>query len=927
MREQDLVHYSPLTELLLYSAASYMLVTQYWLLLDDTASFRVIMLLGAVLGVRLVCAVGVHFASDNGASVQTTHRIAFYGNLLAGIGWGVLPTMLYLLGIDEVAHDLLFALVNASLAMLAFIASGVMASAYLAFAAPAFGIPLLLSLHTGEPVTGGVWGLLLLISLIMAGATRRIYTVMGRYRKESMGNRELYQKLMSSRDEALQAKQKLEQVNVALKEEVRERELAEERIAASEHELNRILEEMIDTYFRVDNEGKLTRISPSVREMLGREPNTLLDESFSLLFSNASELGRLHQSLEEQYGIATNVEVRLLNALGEEIWAALNVRTFMDASGQIAGFEGVARDVTENKIAAEALFQEKERLHVTLESIGDAVITTNTAYEVEYINPAAETITGWRCDEARGRRLDEVLRLLDEKSAQPFSLPLDIWVGHGRRAALPEPVILCDREGNGKSAIELNGAPIRDSANRVVGAVLVFHDVTKLRSLARELAYQATHDPLTGLINRMEFDRQVTTALQSAQEDGLSHALCYIDLDRFKQVNDTSGHHAGDELLKQITDLMASQLRQSDLLARLGGDEFGVLLTGCGLEQAAKIAEKIRAAVESFRFIWGDKQFSVGTSIGVVAISRESESLTELLSAADSACYVAKESGRNRVHIYTPDDEEEAERRGKVQWLQRIRGALEGDQFELHFQPIATIDEAGREGRHGEVLLRMVDDSGTGARLIQPNSFLSAAERYHLMPQIDQWVIRHTFKALAENNAETADIGSCSINLSGQSLGEGQLHDYILQQQEQSGVASQMICFELTESAVMANIEQARNFIVGLHEKGFRFALENFSAGFSTFDYLKELPIDYLKLNGALTRDIATNRVSLAKVRAINYIAHVVGVKVIAELVEDEATVEALRSVSVNYAQGYWLGRPSLFSKAQHLPDEESPLH
>ncbi len=918
MKEQDLLHHTPLTELMLYSVVACILAIRYATTLDGTAWFVVVLLLGIVLAARLFTTLGVRLIRDRGTMTQATYWISFSGNLIAGIGLGGLPALLYFLGVEGVSQDFLFALVNAGIAMLVFAASGLMPSSYLAYASPAFGMPLLLSVYTGQPLVAGVWGLLLLTSVMVANATQRIYALVERYRKASKGNFELYEKLMSSRDEALEAKQKVEQVNKAIKAEIRVRELAEERIVASEQELNRILADMIDTYFRVNNDGILCRISPSVQYMLGRQPDSLLGEHFSMLFGDVSEFEQLQQRLAEgePYGIAKNVEVRLIHALGDEIWASLNVHSYMDASGHVAGFEGVARDVTEGKVAAEALFQEKERLHVTLESIGDAVITTNTAYEVEYINPVGEGITGWSCGEARGRKLEEVLRLVDEERAEAIALPLDLWVGEGVRAALPEPAVLCDREGNAKSAIELTGAPIRDSDNRVVGAVLVFHDVTKLRTLAKQLAYQATHDALTGLINRMEFDLRVSGALHSAQDKGLSHALCYIDLDRFKLVNDTSGHHAGDELLRQISTLIGKQLRQSDILARLGGDEFGVLLSGCDIEQATRIAEKVRAAVDSFRFAWEDNIFQLGVSIGVVPISEEAGSLAELLSAADSACYVAKELGRNQVHVSQPGDEVEAERHGKLQWLQRIRTALDKDQFELHFQPIVTIDETGREERHGEVLLRMIDGTGVDSTLLQPNFFIPAAERYHLMPQIDRWVIRHTFETLATNRGKAAGIDSCAINLSGQSFAEAKLYDFIIRQQEVSGVPPQKICFEIAERAVLANVEMAREGITRLREKGFRFALDDFGTGFGSFEYLKELPIDYVKLDGALIRDIAKNSVSLATVHAINHIARAVGIKVIAEYVEDEQTVDALKSASVNYAQGYWLGKPHFFSRA-----------
>ncbi len=898
---------------MVYSAVAYFLARRYWVELGEPEQNYMVALLLGVLLARLIGAMGVRLSVGSEASSQSAHWLSFSGNLIAGLGWGGLPLLLYWMGANAVPHDALFPLANAGIAMLALAASGMMSTSYLAFAVPAFAFPLTLSLHSDALEMATIWGFLFLVSLVVANATQRIFDTVIRYRKVSKGNKELYEKLMRSRDEALQAKQEVEQANVAIKQEITERKLAEARISASEVELNRILQEMIDTYFRVDNEGTICRISPSVQRMLGRSPSKLLGESFATLFRDAAELQRLHTALEDQYGIAQNVEVQFVNELGQGVWASLNVHHYKDAEGHVIGFEGVARDTTESKMAAEALFQEKERLHVTLESIADAVITTNTRCEVEYINPVGEGITGWGSGEARGRRLEEVLRLVDEEHAEPVLLPLDTWIKQGARASLPEPAILLDRGGNGKSAIELNGAPIRDSEDHVVGAVLVFHDVTKLRALAKQLSYQATHDALTGLINRLEFDVRVEGALHSARDKGVTHALCFIDLDRFKVVNDTSGHPAGDALLKQITALMRNQLRQSDTLARLGGDEFGLLLSGCDIEMAAAIAEKIRAAVEAYRFVWEGNVYQVGTSIGVVQINKESSSLSDLLSAADSACYVAKEQGRNRVHIFELDDEAVAEHHSKIQWLQRIREALDKDLFELHFQPISDIATDKQRGGHGEVLLRMINEASPDAALILPNSFIPAAERYHLMPQIDQWVLRNTFVALAEKGGALNDINTCSINLSGQSFGDMKLYDYILELQEETGVAPQRLCFEVSESTVVANIELARVFFRKLHERGYRFALDGFGGGFHSLGYLQDLPVEYIKLDGSLVRDVANSRVSLATVRAINYLAQVMGVKAIAGYVEDEKTVTALKSASVGYAQGNWLGKPYLF--------------
>lgn len=915
MKEQHLLYKFLVIELAVYSLAAYVLANRYWFRLGEKYQSYLVILFCLLLAVRLFSAVGSSQLLQDKIEIKAASGLwlSLGGNLIAGVAWGILPVLLYFMDIKGIVQDELFPLVNAGIAMLALVASGMMASAYLAYTTPAFGFPLVLSMHAGRVDMGVIWGALLLISLVVARASHNIFGRVSRYRKLSKGNKELYEKLMRSRDEALREKRNAERASALTKAEIKERRLAEARIVASEQELNRILQDMLDTYFRVDNHGNIRRISPSIQSLLGLPSERLLGKPFVTLFSDPAQLQQLQEALVDRSGIAENIEVSLQHAYGHEVWASLNVHNYKDSSGQVAGFEGVARDVTESKSAAEALFQEKERLHVTLESIGDAVITTNTRYEVEYINPIGESITGWSSVEARGKKLEEVLRLVDEEHGKPIRLPLELWVKGGERVALPEPAVVCDREGAGTSAIELNGAPIRDSENHVVGAVLVFHDVTKLRSLAKQLAYQATHDALTGLSNRREFDLQVQNALHSATDKRLSHALCYIDLDQFKLVNDTSGHHAGDVLLKQITVLMGKQLRQSDTLARLGGDEFGLLLHGCDIKRAEQIAEKIRAAVDAFRFVWEQNTYRIGASIGVVPITQKSESLPELLSAADSACYVAKERGRNRVHVYQQADAAVAEPHGKMQWLQRIHNALENDGFELYYQPITNIDGGEGDGGYVEVLLRMRNTFSAAPELILPGAFIPVAERYHMMPKIDRWVVQHILRALASGAGMFAKIKTCAINISGQSLNDMQLCDFIVDVLNDTGVAPQRLCLEISESSLVANLDGAKPFIHKLRELGCCFALDDFGAGLSVFEYLQGLPVDYIKLDGSLIHDISENHVSLARVRALNYITHVMGMRSIAEYVEDEETMNALKSTAVNYAQGYWLGKPRNF--------------
>ena len=444
---------------------------------------------------------------------------------------------------------------------------------------------------------------------------------------------------------------------------------------------------------------------------------------------------------------------------------------------------------------------------------------------------------------------------------------------------------------------------------------MVFHDVTRLRSLAMQLSYQATHDALTGLINRVEFDSRVERAVHSANRNEKQHALFYMDLDQFKSVNDTCGHPAGDELLKQLTRLLNGSLRESDVLARLGGDEFGVLLLGCPLNKAEEIAEALRTKVEDFRFRYDNMEFRIGVSIGVVPIMDSRTPLTEIMKAADSACYVAKGQGRNRIHVSRPDDQEIAQHHGQMQWMQRIQRAVEEDELVLFAQPIASIEGRLEQRQHIEVLLRMVEDKGgDNERIIPPDAFLPAAERYHLMPMIDRWVLDKALHKLALNEGPVQRIVTCSINLYGQSLTDMKIYDYIVKLLKETDVDPKRICFEITESTVIANMEMAREFVTGLRKLGCRFSLDDFGSGLSTFDYLKQLEVDYVKLDGSLVRDVATSRVSQAMVHAVNYVAHVMGMKTIAEYVESDDIMQALSKLSVDYAQGYAIGKPARFA-------------
>jgi diguanylate cyclase (GGDEF)-like protein len=433
--------------------------------------------------------------------------------------------------------------------------------------------------------------------------------------------------------------------------------------------------------------------------------------------------------------------------------------------------------------------------------------------------------------------------------------------------------------------------------------VLVFHDVTKAHEMAKQMGWAATHDSLTGLYNRGEFERRLQSLIERTGA-GARHALFYIDLDQFKVVNDTCGHAAGDQMLCQIATLIHGHMRESDTLARLGGDEFGVLLEGCGADKARSIAESILDEVRGLRFVWDEKPFMVGASIGLVEISGADLDGAHLLAAADTACYAAKDEGRNRIQVFNAADSETIRRSGEMNWVTRINRAFDENRFRLHWQAIESLQGDGSTERHGEILLRMLDNDGL---LVLPATFLPAAERYNQMPRVDRWVVRQSLRWLADQ----ADMSRCgSINLSGQSLGDEQLLDFIVEQLRETGVAAGRICFEITETAAIANLTRATRFIGALRERGCRFSLDDFGSGLSSFGYLKNLPVDFLKIDGSFVRNIARNPIDQAMVAAINNIGHVMGLATIAEFVESDEIKTLLTAQGVDYGQGYGIAQP-----------------
>ncbi len=669
-----------------------------------------------------------------------------------------------------------------------------------------------------------------------------------------------------------------------------------------------------DGVWDFDVEGGAVYFSPRWRTMLGYDVADLKDNFDWRSLLHPDDMTRVQAMIREHVAGKTPLFEsvhRMRHRNGEWRWVTSRAKATLDEHGRLLRLVGVELDITEQRLYEEALFREKESAQITLQSIGDGVVTTDANSVIDYINPVAEQLTGWRLEDAMGKPIEECYRVFHEETCEPLENPLGLAVRRNRAIKSVRPTLLIRRDGN-ELYVDSTAAPIRDGAGKTCGGVLVFHDVSESRELNRRLSYHASHDLLTGLVNRREFEGRVERALKSAKARESSYALCYLDIDQFKIVNDSCGHSAGDALLGQVGALLKSKVRWRDTLSRLGGDEFGILLESCSLDEAMRMAEGLREAVRNFRFTWEERVFRLGASIGVVPITAENEDVASIISAADSACQAAKEQGRNRVHSFAENDMELMRRRREMQWAARINAALEEGRFELFRMPIQPLQKV-EPGAHYELLLRMRDENG---RIVAPDNFIAAAERYNITPSIDRWVIENAFRWLVSEADERERLTLCSINLSGQSLGDDKFLPFVIDQFQRSGLDASKICFEITETAAVASFSQANRFIQALKELGCKFALDDFGTGLSSFGYLKHFPVDFLKIDGSFVREILHDPIDREMVRSINEIGHLTGKKTIAEFAENAEIIQMLTSIGVDYAQGYGIAQPSRVLKA-----------
>lgn len=679
----------------------------------------------------------------------------------------------------------------------------------------------------------------------------------------------------------------------------------EAALTESERRYRGLFQNVVDGVYQATPDGVLLSANPALVRMLGYASEAELKSAGRTgnHYANPTARERLVRLLESQ-GQLRDYEYEMCRKDGGLVTVIENSRVVLGSDGALLYHEGTITDVTQRKAAEHALFEEKERAQITLESIGDAVITTDAVGQIEYLNPVAEELTGWDNRRAVGRPIDEVVRLVNESNKESVDNPVLRCLAEGRVTGLLDDTVLMNRNDD-EVEIQDSAAPIHDRSGNVIGAVMVFHDVSRERRIHRKLSYHASHDSLTGLINRREFEDRLSDAVKDSNKEGSrSSALLYMDLDQFKVVNDTCGHSAGDQLLRQLSNVLQSRIRADDLLARLGGDEFAVLLLDCGVVEAAKVADDLREAVAEYRFKWRNGSMAVGVSIGIVPIDGNAENVAAVLSAADVACYVAKDLGRNRIHVYQEGDA--AERHKEMQWVAKVNAATEEDRLKLFYQPIIPIGDTDPDYVQYELLLRMQDEHG---ELIAPGEFIPAAERYNLMPGLDRWVVHQALSQLVCRPTDNARY-TLAVNLSGTSLNDPRFLDFLIAELSTHEPPDGAICFEITETAAINNLDHVVRFMDTVKRLGCQFSLDDFGSGVSSLTYLKHLPVDYLKIDGQFVKNIATDGIDGAMVEAIHKMAGALGIQTIAERVETRDVLDKLADIGVGYAQGFYIAVP-----------------
>jgi diguanylate cyclase (GGDEF)-like protein/PAS domain S-box-containing protein len=768
-------------------------------------------------------------------------------------------------------------------------------------------------LYTGIAIAVGV----LFAWLMSRGLTRDIRRLAGFATQIESGERDTHCRL-DRPDELGQLSGDMNRMLDTLVEREQDVEAMHTQIRQNEERLRYALEATNDGLWDWDLTTNQAYFSPRWKEMLGYQEHEIPNqyENWEELI-HPDDLAAVLRNLNAHLG-NPDEPYELLHRLrhkdGSWRWILTRGRAHRDAEGKPLRMVGTHVDVTEQKRLEATLYEERERALVTLRSIGDGVITTDADGNITFLNQVAEILTAWHNREAVGQQLTEVFHVVDEITREPIESLMQRCIRERQVVGLGTSTLLLNREG-AEIAISDSAAPILSESGEIIGVVVVFHDVTAQRRMQRKIEYQAEHDSLTGLWSRATFDLRLEELIVSAMQGESEHVLIYIDLDQFKVVNDTVGHLAGDELLKQVATLLEAHTRESDILARLGGDEFALLMIGCDLDHAIMVSEQLREQLAEFPFAWDNHHFQIGASFGVVVIDKNLPD-PNALSLADLACYSAKDQGRNRVHVYQPDDQLLLERRSEMKWVVHVKEALNEDRFVLYSQRLQALsrDPASRDYR--EVLVRIRDNNN---QLVMPGQFIPAAERYDIMHRVDEWVIRKTCDWLSLPEHQNVHL---FINLSGASLANRHILELLERRLSRNPKLGKMISLEITETAAIGNLQQALNYMHRLKQHKVTFALDDFGSGLSSFSYLKTMPVDYVKIDGCFVRDLLTDPVDAAMVESICRISNQMGIETIAEFVEDIELIEWLVAVGVDYAQGYGIERPKPLLSSE--PEEVS---
>ena len=645
----------------------------------------------------------------------------------------------------------------------------------------------------------------------------------------------------------------------------------------------------------------LALLNLSAAEVVGRPLTDFVAPEYVELVENNLRRRLAGEPAAERY------EVELLGTHGQVTRLELS-STVIDNAGEAA----LLLTALEMLPDAASVDSARPRAMVTLDAMGESVITVDVDGRIDYINHAAETLLGQSFDQVIGKSFAEVASLVDEGDRHSLGDPVRKALASGGRVSMGRRAVLVPANAGMEHSVEISVTPLRFEGKEILGLVLVLHDTSELRGLTRQMTYQASHDALTGLVNRRDFERRLQEAMDSAQSGDIGHALCYLDLDRFKVVNDTCGHTAGDNMLREVASLIKEAVRDSDTAGRIGGDEFALLLVGCPLEKARQIADNVVRSINEYRFVWKDKIFSIGVSIGLVEIGHEGGAIEDIMNSADSACYVAKKQGGLHVHVYSAREEASARHSGEIHWLQKLQGALRDNKFELYFQPIVHARAGGVRGPALEVFVRLASENGQPGP--STTEFIRAAERYRLMPHVDRWVVQAVLSALGRGGMKLPPGRSVAINIAGQTLGDSEFLEFVVECFDHTGASPGDICFEVTESAVVANLDHAHRFIAVLHGMGCEFALDDFGSGLSSFSTLKTLPMDYLKIDGSFINNLAGDTVNQAVVAAMIELSRSLNFRVVAEQVEDQSSLDTVTDMGIDFVQGFIVGRPQPLS-------------